>query len=180
MSDLSAGDSVSFSLIHNKRSGKSCAAGVRLVKKEGAAADSKDRPDRLKMKLMRKSISQNGKTSSEVTSVIRQPKGPEAQGVKGFGRTMSRSKSGGESENTSSSSDEDKKGLIEDDFTPAENNKESSSSGEIDKQETVENGTTSDTEPIENGHIELENGHVQPLQLEKPIDESSSITNNEE
>jgi len=180
MNELNAGDSVSFSLIHNKRSGKSCAAGVRLVKKEGAAADSKDRPDRLKMKLMRKSISQNGKTSSEVTSVIRQPKGPEAQGVKGFGRTMSRSKSGGESENTSSSSDEDKKGLIEDDFTPAENNNESSSTGEIDKQETVENGTTSDTEPIENGHIELENGHVQPLQLEKPIDESSSITNNEE
>jgi len=163
MSDLSAGDSVSFSLIHNKRSGKSCAAGVRLVKKEGAAADSKDRPDRLKMKLMRKSISSNGKTSSEVTSVIRQPKGPEAQGVKGFGRTMSRSKSGGESDpTTGSSSDEEKKGVTEDDFTPAE---------------TQQNGTTSD-EPIENGHIELENGHVD--QETKPIDEVKSsvpITN---
>jgi len=161
MNDLSAGDSVSFSLIHNKRSGKSCAAGVRLVKKEGAAADSKDRPDRLKMKLMRKSISNN--VSSEVTSVIRQPKGPEAQGVKGFGRTMSRSKSGGESgDMTASSSDEEKKvNVNEDDFTPAE----------------VQNGTTSD-EPIENGHIELENGHVD--QETKPIDEVKSsvpITN---
>ena len=146
-----------------RRSGKSCAAGVRLVKKEGAAADSKDRPDRLKMKLMRKSISSNGKTSSEVTSVIRQPKGPEAQGVKGFGRTMSRSKSGGESDPTTcSSSDEEKKGVTEDDFTPAE---------------TQQNGTTSD-EPIENGHIELENGHVD--QETKPIDEVKSsvpITN---
>jgi len=164
MSDLNAGDSVSFSLIHNKRSGKSCAAGVRLIKKEGAAADTKDRPDRLKMKLMRKSISSNGKTNSEVTSVIRQPKGPEAQGVKGFGRTMSRSKSGGESDPTTGSSS-DEKGLNEDDFTPAE----------------VQNGTTSDVEPIENGHIELENGHVD---LEtKPIDDeiksSAPITNEE-
>jgi len=164
MNDLSAGDSVSFSLIHNKRSGKSCAAGVRLVKKEGAAADSKDRPDRLKMKLMRKSISNN--VSSEVTSVIRQPKGPEAQGVKGFGRTMSRSKSGGESgDMTASSSDEEKKvNVNEDDFTPAE----------------VQNGTTSD-EPIENGHIELENGHVEPQET-MPIDEVKSsvpITNEE-
>ena len=145
-----------------RRSGKSCAAGVRLVKKEGAAADSKDRPDRLKMKLMRKSISSNGKTSSEVTSVIRQPKGPEAQGVKGFGRTMSRSKSGGESDPmTGSSSDEDKKAVTEDDFTPAE----------------IQNGTTSD-EPIENGHIELENGHVD--QETMPIDDVKSsvpITN---
>merc|ERR1712156_706602 len=68
---------------------------------------------------MRKSISSNGKTNSEVTSVIRQPKGPEAQGVKGFGRTMSRSKSGGESDPTTGSSS-DEKGLNEDDFTPAE------------------------------------------------------------
>ena len=112
---------------------------------------------------MRKSISSNGKTSSEVTSVIRQPKGPEAQGVKGFGRTMSRSKSGGESDpTTGSSSDEEKKGVTEDDFTSAE---------------TQQNGTTSD-EPIENGHIELENGHVD--QETKPIDEVKSsvpITN---
>ena len=113
------------------------------------------------MKLMRKSISNN--VSSEVTSVIRQPKGPEAQGVKGFGRTMSRSKSGGESGDiTASSSDEEKKvNVNEDDFTPAE----------------VQNGTTSD-EPIENGHIELENGHVD--QETKPIDEVKSsvpITN---
>jgi len=163
MSDLTAGDTVSFSLIHNKRSGKSCAAGVRLVKKEGAAADSKDRPDRLKMKLMRKSISSNGKASSEVTSVIRQPKGPEAQGVKGFGRTMSRSKSGGESDPTTGSSSDEEKKVNEDDFTPAEH----------------QNGTTSD-EPIENGHIELENGHVD--QETKPIDEvkSSVPINNEE
>jgi len=162
MADLNAGDSVSFSLIHNKRSGKSCAAGVRLVKKEGAAVDSKDRPDRLKMKLLRKSISQNGKTSSEVTSVIRQPKGPEAQGVKGFGRTMSRSKSGGESDQTTSSSDEEKKGLTDDDFTPAE--------------QTNTNGTISD-EPVENGHIE--NGNVEEPINDEVISPIPLITNEE-
>ena len=48
--------------------------------------------------------------------MIQQPKGPEAEGVKG--QTMPRSKSG-VSEITSSSSDEEKKRLIEDDFTPA-------------------------------------------------------------
>jgi hypothetical protein len=53
------------------------------------------------MKLsMRKSESQNG--IPEGTAVIRQPKGPEAQGVKGFGRQMSR-KTGDSSSNESSS-----------------------------------------------------------------------------
>lgn len=142
MGDLTAGDTVSFSLIHNKRSGKSCAAGVRLVKKENSAGERKDRPERLKMKLsMRKSmVNQNGKTP-EATSVIRQPKGPEAQGVKGFGRTMSRSDpkshsdSNGESDTPVSSADEK---LSEDDFAPA----------------------VKDSEPIDNGHLELENGHM--------------------
>lgn len=89
MSDLGAGDTVSFSLIHNKRSGKSCAAQVRLVKKSGDNKESakeaeKNRPERLKMKLSkRKSEIQNG--TLEGTAVLRQPKGPEAQGAKGFG-----------------------------------------------------------------------------------------------
>jgi hypothetical protein len=102
MGDLSVGDSVSFSLIHNRRSGKSCAAGVRLVKRGSADKEKEaDRPERLKMKLsMRKSESQNG--IPEGTAVIRQPKGPEAQGVKGFGRQMSR-KTGDSSSNESSS-----------------------------------------------------------------------------
>jgi len=129
ISELGAGDTVSFSLIHNKRSGKSCAAQVRLIKKAEAdqqAANStngdkaeksekktqadKDRPERLKMKLSkRKSEMQNG--TPEGTAVLRQPKGPEAQGAKGFGRQRSVSESGknGETENgteTSSSGSE--------------------------------------------------------------------------
>ena len=39
---------------------------------------------------MRRSDVQNG--TPEQNAVIRQPKGPEAQGVKGFGRQMSRTK----------------------------------------------------------------------------------------
>ena len=51
---------------------------------KGSQAD-KDRPERLKMKLSkRKSEMQNG--TPEGTAVLRQPKGPEAQGAKGFGR----------------------------------------------------------------------------------------------
>jgi len=101
MSALSAGDTVQFSVIHNKRSGKSCAAGIRLVKKaekQEGDADGKDedgarkdltpaRPERLKMRLSMR-MSESG--TKEESSVIRQPKGPEAVGVKGFGRTMSR------------------------------------------------------------------------------------------
>ena len=99
---------------------------------------------------------------SKVTSVIRQPKGPEAQGVKGFGRTMSRSKSGGESDQTTSSSDEEKKGLTDDDFTPAE--------------QTNTNGTISD-EPVENGHIE--NGNVEEPINDEVISPIPLITNEE-
>ena len=62
-------------MIHNKRSGNTCAAGIRLVKKapkiEGdaaqAAKDSPARPERLKMKLSRNS------ESKDDTPVIRQP-----------------------------------------------------------------------------------------------------------
>jgi len=102
MAELSAGDTVSFSLIHNKRSGKSCAAQVRLIKKNEAAEETakvaeKSRPERLKMKLSkRKSEVNNGDTA-----VLRQPKGPEAQGAKGFGRQRSSNTTNGVTENGS-------------------------------------------------------------------------------
>merc|ERR1712127_1143236 len=85
------GDIVKFSVIHNKRSGNTCAAGIRLVKKapkgeiDAAPKDSPARPERLKMKLSRNS------ESKDDTPVIRQPKGPESAGIRGFGRQMSRS-----------------------------------------------------------------------------------------
>ncbi|CAG5102255.1 Oidioi.mRNA.OKI2018_I69.chr1.g215.t1.cds [Oikopleura dioica] len=94
IADLGVGDVVKFSVIHNKRSGNTCAAGIRLIKKapkteitakEPVSKDSPARPERLKMKLSRNS------ESKEDSPVIRQPKGPEAAGVKGFGRQMSRS-----------------------------------------------------------------------------------------
>lgn len=100
MSAISAGDTVQFSVIHNKRSGKSCAAGIRLIKKadkgdngentkspdEESSGKKESRPERLKMRLSMRT----SESAKEESSVIRQPKGPEAQGVKGFGRTMSR------------------------------------------------------------------------------------------
>lgn len=91
IADLGVGDIVKFSVIHNKRSGNTCAAGIRLVKKaakieiDAAPKDSPARPERLKMKLSRNS------ESKDETPVIRQPKGPESAGIKGFGRQMSRS-----------------------------------------------------------------------------------------
>ena len=78
-----------FSVIHNKRSGKSCAAGIRLLKKaeknvkeeteEKKEIESK-RPERLKMRLSLR----NSESNKEESLVIRQPKGPEAQGQKVF------------------------------------------------------------------------------------------------
>jgi cold shock CspA family protein len=140
MGDLSVGDSVSFSLIHNRRSGKSCAAGVRLVKRGSADKEKEaDRPERLKMRLsMKKSESQNGETA-----VIRQPKGPEAQGVKGFGRQMSRKTGDSSSDPNESSSDENREKLeamslnesdneLENDFKEAE---------EVNGHDTETNGT---------------------------------------
>jgi hypothetical protein len=60
---------------------------------KGSQAD-KDRPERLKMKLSkRKSEMQNG--TPEGTAVLRQPKGPEAQGAKGFGRQRVSENGGG-------------------------------------------------------------------------------------
>jgi len=91
IADLGVGDIVKFSVIHNKRSGNTCAAGIRLVKKapkgeiDAAPKDSPARPERLKMKLSRNS------ESKDDTPVIRQPKGPESAGIRGFGRQMSRS-----------------------------------------------------------------------------------------
>ena len=60
-----------FSVVHNRRTGKSCAANIKLVSKaekidEEENAES-SRPDRLKMQL-------NKQTSVE-TAVLRQPKG---------------------------------------------------------------------------------------------------------
>ena len=74
IADLAVGDIVKFSVIHNKRSGNTCAAGIRLVKKapkveiDAAPKDSPARPERLKMKLSRNS------ESKDDTPVIRQPK----------------------------------------------------------------------------------------------------------
>merc|ERR1712130_640997 len=94
MSAISAGDTVQFSVIHNKRSGKSCAAGIRLIKKaeksengenakspdEESSGKKESRPERLKMRLSMRT----SESTKEESSVIRQPKGPEAQGVKGL------------------------------------------------------------------------------------------------
>ena len=77
IADLGVGDVVKFSVIHNKRSGNTCAAGIRLIKKapktevtakEPVSKDSPARPERLKMKLSRNS------ESKEDSPVIRQPK----------------------------------------------------------------------------------------------------------
>ena len=53
---------------------------------EESLGKKESRPERLKMRLSMRTSESN----KEESSVIRQPKGPEAQGVKGFGRTMSR------------------------------------------------------------------------------------------
>lgn len=103
-------------------------------KKEPAPA----RPERLKMRLSNR-LSENG--TKEETTVIRQPKGPEAVGVKGFGRAMSRpagADGAGESSDTDpdqpvngddhdqepqvedNDQDQDDQVDIENDFEPAE------------------------------------------------------------
>ena len=87
---------------------------------------------------MKKSESQNGETA-----VIRQPKGPEAQGVKGFGRQMSRKTGDSSSDPNESSSDENREKLeamslnesdneLENDFKEAE---------EVNGHNTETNGT---------------------------------------
>ena len=129
MSELSAGDTVQFSFIHNKRSGKSCAAGIRLVKKaekpengqEAGEEEAKEpapaRPERLKMRLSMN----RSESNKEESSVIRQPKGPEAVGVKGFGRTMSRREQSDEGEASDQSEPEGEEiSVSEDDFEPAD------------------------------------------------------------
>merc|ERR1712141_409285 len=140
MGDLSVGDSVSFSLIHNRRSGKSCAAGVRLVKRGSADKEKEaDRPERLKMRLsMKKSESQNGETA-----VIRQPKGPEAQGVKGFGRQMSRKTGDSSSDPNESSSDENREKLEEMSLNESDNELENDfkEAEEVNGHDTETNGT---------------------------------------
>ena len=116
-----------------KRSGKSCAAGIRLVKKaeklengqeNGEEEKKKEpapaRPERLKMRLSMKSES----GTKEESSVIRQPKGPESVGVKGFGKSMSRKEliDQSEDEETSDQSEHESESLSvsEGDFEPAE------------------------------------------------------------